>query len=110
VADLWTPGGDEHPTLVIYNADTLREHLDTLNESGVHPIAVGIDALHQPFLIALVGSYAEGETVLFDSPWQSDVDWSTGSSQCDECAGHAHGIDDLHYPVEIMRSVQPVLP
>ena len=88
--------------VVLADADALREHLDQLNEAGVHPIVAGIDACPQPFLITLVGPYAEGEHVFFDSPWQGDVDWSNGHTYCDECRGHVHGIEDLRYPVVVL--------
>lgn len=86
------------------DADALREHLDALNQEGKHPVAVGIDSTPQPFLITLVGVYAEGEDVLFDSPWQTDVDWQE-QSRCDECNGHSHGIEHLSFPVTVLVTV-----
>lgn len=92
------------------DADALREHLDALNESGEHPVAVGWDATPQPFLITLVGAYADGEDVIFDSPWQQDVNhgklvdgtWVPHPPRCDECLAQAYGIEDLRYPVRVM--------
>lgn len=92
--------------LELADADALRQHLDDLNDNGHHPIAVGWTAppYPAPFLVALVGCYADGEDVLLDSPWQTDLDWSNGSTRCEECHGHAHGIADLRYPVTIMAA------
>lgn len=90
------------------DADALREHLHDLNERGISPVAVGWtgDPSRQPFLITLVGCYADGEDVLFDSPWQTDIQWRTGSGRCDECNGWSHGIEDLHYPVTVMATAR----
>jgi hypothetical protein len=86
--------------------EALRDHLDALNENGQHPAAVGWTAppYPQPFLITLVGPYAEGEDVFFDSPWQTDVDWRDGHSNCEDCGGWSHGIEHLRYPVTVMAS------
>lgn len=84
------------------DADALREHLDTLNENGLHPVVVGWDAGSQPFLISLTGCYADGEDVLFDTPWQSDIQWANGRTHCDECLGHVHGLSDLRFPVTVL--------
>jgi hypothetical protein len=88
--------------LTFADEEALRGHLDALNESGNTPVAVGIDGVGAPFLITLVGPYAESEDVLFDSPWQSDVDWRDGHSNCEDCRGWSHGIDNLRYPVTVM--------
>lgn len=87
--------------VVLADAGVLREHLDALNEAGEHPAAVGIDSTPQPFLITLVGAYAEGEDVLFDSPWQADIDWNQ-PPRCGECNGQAHHIEDLRFPVTVL--------
>jgi hypothetical protein len=86
------------------DADALRGHLHDLNEDGISPVAVGWTGApsRQPFLITLVGCYADGEDVLFDSPWQTDIRWLDGRTHCDECRGHVHGIEHLHYPVTVM--------
>ncbi len=89
-------------TLLLADAEALRDHLDALNDDGQHPVAVGLDDLGQPFLIALVGPYADGEHVLLDSPWQREVTYSTGHTYCDECLGHVHGIEHLRYPVAVL--------
>lgn len=96
--------------LVFTDQEGLRLHLDNLNESGIHPIAVGIDATPQPFLITLVGPYAEGQEVFFDSPWQSDtghgktVDgvWVPKKPHCTDCNGMVYDIEDLRYPVTVL--------
>lgn len=102
--------------LVLRDKEALRAHLDMLNEQGMGPIAVGADDWGRPFLITLVGPYAEGEAVFFDSPWQTDVTYDDGhgSPHCDECNGWEWDIDHLKYPVTIlqvlssqMRVVQP---
>jgi hypothetical protein len=98
------------PAVVLTDAEALREHLDTLNEHGVTPLAVGIDAWANPFLITLIGPYAESEHVFFDSPWQGDIDWRNGHRHCEECMGHVHGIEDLRYPVTLMANAKEVLP
>ena len=98
------------PAVVLADAEALREHLDALNEHGVTPLAVGIDAWANPFLITLVGPYADGEHVLFDSPWQGDTDWRNGERVCEDCRGHVHGIGDLRYPVTLMANQKEVLP
>lgn len=82
--------------------EALRGHLDDLNEAGYTPVVVGLDSSPQPFLITLVGPYAEGEHVFFDSPWQGDIDWREGHKHCDDCLGHVHGIEHLRYPVTVM--------
>lgn len=92
------------------DAGALRDHLDALNESGEHPVAVGIDSTPRPFLITLVGPYVEGEDVLFDSPWQSDIEygdvvdgeWVRKPPRCDECQGQAHGIKHLRFPLTVL--------
>lgn len=90
--------------LPIQDAEGLREHLDALNEAGESPVVVGWDARSMPFLITLIGCYAEGEHVFFDSPWQSDIDWRDGYAHCDECRGRYHGIEHLRYPVAVLVS------
>lgn len=88
----------------------LRDHLEDLNESGRSPIAVGTDNLARPFLITLVGPYAEGEEVFFDSPWQSDVEygrrvegtWVPLPPRCDDCLAHVHGLEDISFPARVM--------
>jgi hypothetical protein len=103
------------PSLVILtDADALRAHLDALNEDGQTPVAVGWTAgpYSQPFLITLVGCYADGEDVLFDSPWQSDIDygeringvWAPLAPRCDECMGHVHEMKHLRFPVTVMAA------
>jgi hypothetical protein len=90
--------------LIFANAEALRDHLHALNEAGEHPVAVGIDSTPlrgAPFLITLVGPYAEGEDVLFDSPWQGDIDWQI-PPRCDECTGTAHSMEHLRFPVTVM--------
>lgn len=86
----------------ITDAEDLRSHLDALNESGHHPVAVGIDVNSHPFLVTLVGPYAEGEEVFFDSPWQTD-NCRSDEPRCDECLGHVDGIEDIKFPVTIME-------
>lgn len=93
-----------HPGYVLVwfrSPDELRAHLDALNEDGMHPAAAGLDGNGAPFLIALTGCYADGEDVLFDSPWQTDIEWSNGRQRCDECLGRVHGLDDLTFPVAV---------
>lgn len=95
------------PALTTFpDADALRRYLDDLNENGCHPIVVGWTAPPYPqaFLITLVGCYADGEDVLFDSPWQTDIQWANGREHCPECMGHVHGIGDLRYPVTVMAA------
>lgn len=83
--------------------DALRQHLDDLNEAGTHhPVAVGVDARSQPFLITLVGPYAEGEDVFFDSPWQREHDHGGVPARCDDCDARSHGIEDINFPVYVM--------
>lgn len=97
-------------TVTLADAEALRDHLDALNEAGTTPIAVGWDATPQPFLITLVGAYADGEDVFFDSPWQDDRDygeridgvWVPKPPHCEECRAQVHGIDDLRYPVIVL--------
>lgn len=99
-------------TLVLDDADALRDHLDALNEGGTIPIAVGWDATPQPFLITLIGPYAESEDVLFDSPWQGDRDygeridgvWVPHPPHCDECQGQVHAMRHLRFPVTVLVS------
>lgn len=90
------------------DADALREHLHDLNERGISPVAVGWtgDPTRQPFLITLIGCYADSEAVFFDSPWQSDIQWRDGDQHCDECLGWEHRIEHLHYPVTVMATAQ----
>jgi hypothetical protein len=106
----------EYPVtpLVLADGDALRDHLDALNEAGEHPVAVGWDAAPEPFLITLVGPYADGEDVLFDSPWQRDCDygkrvdgvWVPHPPRCDECQAQAHSMDDLRFPVTVLVSAK----
>lgn len=88
--------------LPIQDAEELREHLGLLNEAGEMPVVVGWDSVPQPFLVTLVGPYAEGEVVLFDSPWQYDTDRKDGHTHCDECMGRYHGIKNLCYPLVVL--------
>lgn len=101
---------DEKPAMTTFADSTaLRAHLDALNEAGVTPLAVGYDTA-QAFLITLTGPYAESEDVLFDSPWQSDIDygehvdgaWMRQPPRCDECQGHVHEMRHLRFPVTVM--------
>lgn len=82
--------------------DDLRRHLDDLNDAGVSPIAVGVDAIDQPFLITLVGPYAEREDVFFDSPWQREHDHGGVPSRCEDCDAYSHTIDHLRFPVTVV--------
>lgn len=99
-------------TITLENSDDLRTYLDDLNEGGKHPIAAGLHSEGFPFLITLVGPYAEGEDVFFDSPWQSDIDygsridgeWVPKKPNCDECGGMVHGIEDLVFPVVVFAT------
>lgn len=98
--------------LALADADALRVHLDALNETGQTPVVVGWTAPPhpQPFLITLVGCYADSEDVLFDSPWQSDTnhgelvngEWVPHPPRCDECQAQVYAIEDLGYPVTVM--------
>lgn len=104
----------EPTTIVLPDADALREHLDALNEDGQTPVVVGWTAppYTQPFLITLIGPYVESEDVLFDSPWQRDLDygdridgvWVPHPPRCDECNAHVHGIEHLRFPVTVMAA------
>lgn len=108
-------GTAAYKPLTIGSAEALRGHLDALNEAGVHPIVVGIDACPQPFLITLVGPYAESEDVFFDSPWQGDVDygervdgvWVPKQPRCEDCRAVSHGIEDLRFPVTVLARPGP---
>lgn len=80
----------------------LRDHLDDLNEEGTSPIAVGVDAISQPFLITLVGPYAESEDVFFDSPWQREHDHGGVPARCEDCDAHSHGMEHLRFPVTVV--------
>lgn len=101
--------GSSAATLTLADDRALRAHLDALNEAGVTPVAVGYDTV-QAFLITLVGPYAEGEDVLFDSPWQGDTDygervdgeWVPLPPRCDECMAHVHAMKHLRFPVTVM--------
>jgi hypothetical protein len=91
--------------MILEDEDALRAHLDGLNESGVHPVAVGVDNGGQPFLITLTGPYAEHEDVFFDSPWQGEVA-RDGPYRCDECSGmEPDDMEHLKFPVVIMGPV-----
>lgn len=100
-------------------ADHLRQYLDDLNEDGKHPVAAGMHGDGWPFLITLVGPYADSEDVFFDSPWQSDVDWGEMADgvwtphqpRCGECQAQAHLLKDLKFPVVVFATedfVQPL--
>ncbi len=91
-------------TVILQNADALREYLDGLNESGIEPSAVGFDSIPRPFFIVLVGCYADGEVVITDSPCEHDYDVTGRTTVCDECVGWRLGIGDLHYPVRVMEA------
>lgn len=92
------------------DAEALRGLLDEINEAGEMAVVVGIDAKPSPFLITLVGPYAESAHVLFDSPWQSDVDygervngeWVPKLPHCEECLAQVNGIEDLSFPVIVL--------
>lgn len=94
---------------VLADADELRTFLDDLNEAGQHPVAVGHDAT-QPFLITLVGAYADSEAVFFDSPWQQDMDlgqtvdgaWVPKQPRCTDCRGVEWALEDLRFPVVVL--------
>lgn len=96
----------------------LRQYLDHLNENGLDPIIVGWDATSRPFLITLVGCYADSEDVLFDSPWQQDTnhgkmvdgEWVPHSPRCEECMAQVYEISDLTYPVRIMWAPPALAP
>lgn len=79
----------------------LRRHLDDLNESGVLPVVVGLTRDGAPFLITLVGPYAEREDVLFDSPWQREVSYDV-PPRCEDCDGVSHTMDHLRFPVTVV--------
>lgn len=100
-------------TLSFETKDDLRQYLDDLNEEGLHPIAVGLHGNGYPFLITLVGPYVEGEDVIFDSPWQGDIDygkqvdgaWVPKEPRCDNCMAMVHGIEDLTFPVTVFATM-----
>jgi hypothetical protein len=88
------------------NAEALRDHLHSLNESGTDHRAVGMDARGEPFLIALSGCYAETEVVLYGDPWDNEVDYGTGPS-CVECmAQRPHTMDSVRFPVRVIPPVE----
>jgi hypothetical protein len=86
----------------IADADALRGLLDQLNDAGADDKAAGIDALGQPFLVALTGPYAESERVILFDPSDTAYDQAP---YCDECgqATRRLGLADLHYPVTVIR-------
>lgn len=93
----------------LLDEDALRDHLDALNEEGEITVVVGWDTTPQPFLITLVGAYADREDVLFGSPWQGDlysekIDdvWVPKLPHCEECQGQVHTMKDLKFPVMVM--------
>lgn len=100
--------------LTLPDEEALRDHLDALNEAGHHPVAVGWDKREQPFLMTLVGAYADGEDVLFDSPWQRDIDygdrvngeWVPHPPRCNDCQGQAHAMEHLRFPVVVMSTLR----
>lgn len=91
-------------TLVSVGSDeALRDRLDAMNEQGIDPLVVGVDAAGRSFLVTLQGPYAETEAVLLGIPWDSEVDWSSGR-RCDECGcSEAFGLDDLTFPVDVVE-------
>jgi len=113
--DATSSTGANRRLVTFKNATDLREHLDLLDEAGITPVAVGIDATPQPFLITLVGIYAESEDVIFDSPWQSDIQygervdgvWVPKPPRCDECMAQVHAMEHLRFPVTVLAQEVP---
>lgn len=86
---------------MIGGPDELRRYLDDMNDAGIPPIVVGLTPIGAPFLITLVGPYAEREDVFFDSPWQREVGYDV-SPRCEDCDAYSHTMDHLQFPVTVV--------
>lgn len=82
--------------------EELREYLDYLNESGVHPQVAGVDDRERSFLASLGGIYAEFERVLMGDPMEEEVDRREPCSECGQSTMR-DSMDDLAFPVTILE-------
>lgn len=99
---------DTTPALVqIVDADSLREHLDQLNESGTQPVVAGMDADKRPFLCFLTGIYADSEEVLFDNPWDVETKNDLVCGQECEASGSAQ-LSALKFPVHVITQTSRI--
>lgn len=95
--------------ITLADTDALWEHLNGLNESGVEPLAAGVDAHGRPFLAFLAGCYADPRLhhrgrLIIDSPWAGEVGYAGGV--CDECCaqrGVERDTERLLYPLLVIR-------
>lgn len=92
------------PALITLTSPTqVRAYLDRLNDAGLDHIAAGMTATGAPFLVALCGAYADSEVVIYGNPWDTEVDYTTGT-RCDECGAEhlAAGLASLTMPVTVL--------
>lgn len=92
-------------TIMLPDAESLRDNLDALNEMGKEPLLGGIDSEGHYFLAELRGPYAGTTLVTYRSPLD-DPERDTPDT-CDECRTDLHQPDEntLTYPVYLQMPV-----
>ena len=92
-------------TMSVRTEDDLFDRMNDMNTSGVDPKVVGLDATGTPFMAQLVGAYASEMIIICGTPWDSEVEYSTGI-RCDECAAqNHHKPSDLEWRVSLIMYV-----
>ena len=95
---------DRKPILLLPlpNAESLRDLLDHLNDTGEDYRAVGIDSRGAAFLVTLSGPYADRMVVLYGDPWDGEVAYRD-TEACEECAGvFPLDASTLRFPVTVL--------
>lgn len=84
--------------------EDLRGILDDLNETGVGYSVAGVTKFGAPFIASLAGPYAEVVVITWGNPWDSEVDYGTGT-RCDECQAHDNAdYESIAYPVQVIKA------
>lgn len=88
---------------ILQDPDEVQSHLDGLNEAGYDTTVVGRDARDLPFIVHLIGQYADVTNVYMYDPWDWEIDVPLANRECDDCnARGALKLEHLSYPVTLM--------
>lgn len=82
------------------DGEELVATLHAMNEQGIEPKLSGLDAEGQPFLVQILGPYAERVAVTLNTPWDSEVSYHNTLHDCEECGAQGDwNLDALTFPV-----------
>lgn len=92
----------------MYSAEEVQKHLDDLNEAGEATTAIGRDARDLPFIVYLIGQYADITNVWMNDPWDYEVEVpGVIQGMCEDCNPHGPlQLEHLNYPVIVMAALK----